>query len=115
MIMTLPPLGLSCLMASNAALPPPSLSEAMAEVAYEGSSVVVSTRMTLTPDCAAFSSGDCIAVTSVGAMRMASGWAALTESRMGRCSVGSNFCGPWVVTLTPSLAASASAPHCMLM
>ena len=48
-----------------------------------------------------------MAVTSVGAIRMASGSEATTESTMGFCSVGSNFCGPWVLTVTPSLAASA--------
>ena len=37
MTMTLPPLGLSCLIASKAAFPPPSLSEAIAETAIEGS------------------------------------------------------------------------------
>ena len=56
-----------------------------------------------------------MAVTSVGAMSIASGLAAITESRIGFCRVGSNFCGPWVVTETPSFLASASAPHCMVM
>ena len=56
-----------------------------------------------------------MAVTSVGAIRMASGLDATTESTMGFCSVGSNFCGPCVLTVTPSLAASASTPHCIVM
>ena len=60
-------------------------------------------------------SGVCMAVTSVGAISMASGLAAITESRIGFCRVGSNFCGPWVLTVTPSFLASASTPHCMVM
>ena len=48
-----------------------------------------------------------MAVTSVGAIMIASGLVATTESRMGFCRVGSNFCGPCVLTVTPSLAASA--------
>ena len=56
-----------------------------------------------------------MAVTSVGAMRMASGFEAATESTIGFCRVGSNFCGPCVLAVTPSLAASASTPHCIVM
>jgi hypothetical protein len=113
--MTLPPFGLSCLMASKAAFPPPSLSEAIAETAIEGSLTVVSTRTILIPAEAAWLSGACIAVTSVGAIRIASGLAATTESRIGFWSVGSNFCAPWVLTETPSFAASAWIPHCIVM
>ena len=51
--MTLPPFGLSCLIASKAALPPPSLSEAIAEAAIDGSLTVVSTRTILIPAAAA--------------------------------------------------------------
>src|SRR5919199_4892040 len=71
-IMTLPPFGLRVLIASNAALPPASLSEAIAEAAYDGSLVVVSTRMILIPAAAAAWRGACIAVTSVGAIMIAS-------------------------------------------
>ena len=67
------------------------------------------------PACGGLLSGFCMAVTSVGAIRMASGLAAITESRIGFCRVGSNFCGPWVLTVTPSFLASASMPHCMVM
>src|SRR6185312_7797699 len=45
--------GCNCLMASNAALPPPSLSLAIADTAYDGSFVVVSTSTTLIPAAAA--------------------------------------------------------------
>ena len=112
---TLPPSGCSCLMASNAAAPPPSLSLEIADDANDGSVVVVSTRTTLMPAAAACCSGCCRAWTSVGATSSASGLLATIESRIGFCSVGSNFCGPCVLTLTPSLAASSCAPHCMVM
>jgi hypothetical protein len=113
--MTLPPSGRSFLIASKAARPPPSLSLAIWDTAYDGSSVVVSTRTTLIPAAAACWSGCCMALTSVGATSSASGLAATIESRIGFCRVGSNFCGPWVETLTPSFAASSWAPHCIVM
>ncbi len=56
-----------------------------------------------------------MALTSVGATSSASGFAATIESRIGFCSVGSNFCGPCVETFTPSFAASSWAPHCIVM
>ncbi len=59
--------------------------------------------------------GACMAETSVGAMSSASGLEATTASTMGFCRVGSNFSGPWVVTVAPSVLASASMPHCMEM
>ena len=112
---SLPPSGCSALMASNAALPPPRLSDAMPETAIDGSLTVVSTKTSLIPACAAAASGVCIAVTSVGAIMMASGLDAATESRIGFCRVGSNFCGPWVLIDTPNFAASAFAPHSIEM
>ena len=115
MTSTLPPAGTSCLIASKAAAPPPTLSEEICETANDGSSTVVSTRTTLIPASAAASSGACIAVTSVGATSNASGLEATTESTIGFCSVGSNFCGPWTSTVAPSFLASASTPHCIEM
>ncbi len=67
------------------------------------------------PDWAAAASGACIALTSVGAIRIASGLDDTTESRIGFCSVGSNLVGPWVLTVTPSFLACAWMPHCMVM
>ena len=37
------------------------------------------------------------------------------ESTIGFCSVGSNFCGPCVVTVYPSSAALALMPHSIVM
>ncbi len=90
-------------MASNAAAPPPSLSEAICETANDGSSTVVSTSTTSMPASAAASSGACMAVTSVGAIRMASGFDATTESTIGFCRVGSNSCGPCTLDRGPEL------------
>ncbi len=112
---TLPPLGLAFWIASNAAAPPPSLSLEICDTAPEGSSRVVSTRTTLIPAASAAAMGACMADTSVGAMSSASGWEATTASTMGFCRVGSNFSGPWVVTVAPSFSASAWMPHCMEM
>jgi hypothetical protein len=103
------------LIASKAALPPPALSDEMADTATDGSLSVVSTSTILMPCCLACSIGCCIAETSVGAMRIASGFEAITDCRTGVCSVGSNFCAPCVVTVAPSLAASAWIPHCIVM
>ena len=55
MTSTLPPSGFSCLIASKAALPPPSLSEAMPDSAIDGSLSVVSTSTILMPLAAAAS------------------------------------------------------------
>ena len=116
MTMTLPPSGLSCLIASNAALPPPTLSEAIAEVAIRRVLGVVSTRTTLIARLGRrlqrrLHRGD-VGGGDQDGVRLRSG----RPSRGSACCrVGSNFCGPWVVTVTPSLAASASMPHCMVM
>ena len=99
MTSTLPPPGLAALIASKAAAPPPTLSELICETANDGSLTVVSTRTTLMPALAACSSGACMAVTSVGAISIAAGLDAVTESTIGFCRVGSNFCGPCVVTV----------------
>ena len=55
------------------------------------------------PASAAACSGACMAETSVGATRMASGLLDTTESTMGFCRVGSNFAGPCVVTVGAAL------------
>ena len=115
MTSTLPPPGLAALMASKAAAPPPTLSELICETANDGSLTVVSTRTTLMPALAACSSGACMAATSVGAISMAAGFDAVTESTIGFCRVGSNFCGPCVVTVYPSSAALALMPHSIVM
>ena len=115
MTSTFPPSGFCSWIASKAAAPPPSLSEATWDTANDGSWVVVSTSTTLMPAAAASARGRCIAATSVGATRMASGCEATTESTIGFCRVGSNFGGPWVFTVTPSFSASSSMPHCMVM
>ena len=102
-------------MAVNAALPPPTLSEETWETANDGSLTVVSTRTILMPAAAALASGACMALTSVGAIRIASGLDETTESRIGVCRVGSNLVAPCVFTVTPSFLASAWMPHCMVM
>ena len=56
-----------------------------------------------------------MAATSVGAISMAAGFDAVTESTIGFCRVGSNFCGPCVVTVYPSSAALALMPHSIVM
>ena len=48
-------------------------------------------------------------------MSIAAGFDAVTESTIGFCRVGSNFCGPCVVTVYPSSAAFALMPHSMVM
>ncbi len=67
------------------------------------------------PAAAALANGACRALTSVGAIRIASGLDETTEDRIGICRVGSNAVAPWVLTVTPSLAASVWMPHCMVM
>jgi hypothetical protein len=111
---TLPPFGASWWMASNAALPPPRLSDAMADAATEGSFSVVSTSTTLMFCCTACWIGCCMAETSVGAIRIAFGAEAITDCSTGVCSEGSNFCGPLVVTSAPTFAASSWMPHCIV-
>ena len=76
---------------------------------------MVSTSTTLMPALAAASSGACIAETSVGATRIASGLLATTESTIGFCRVGSNFSGPCILTVAPSFFASSWMPHCIVM
>ncbi len=56
-----------------------------------------------------------MAVTSVGAIRIASGFEATTESTIGFCRVGSNSCGPCTSTVAPSFSASSFTPHSMVM
>ena len=59
--------------------------------------------------------GGRLADTSSGAIMIASGWDAVTDSMIGFCSVGSNFAGPWMLTVTlPSFLASAWMPHPMV-
>lgn len=103
------------MMASNALLPPPRLSEEICETANDGSLTVVSTRTILIPAAAALASGACMALTSVGAIRIASGFDETTESRIGVCRVGSNLVAPCVLVVTPNFFASASMPHFMVM
>jgi len=53
-----------------------------------------------------------LADTSSGAIRIALGWDAVTDSMMGFCSVESNCVGPWMLTVTlPSFLASAWMPQ----
>ena len=87
-------------MALNAAAPPPSLSEAICETANDGSLTrgVDQDDLDLLAD-ARPCSGACMAETSVGAIRIASGLLATTESTIGFCSVGSNLAGPCVLTV----------------
>ena len=88
------------------------LSEEICETAPDGSFSVVSTSTTLMPAAMAWSIGGRLADTSSGAIRIASGFAAVTDSMIGFCSVGSNCDGPWMLTVTlPSFLASAWMPQ----
>ena len=109
---TWPPPGTSCLTAAKASAPPAVLSEEICETAPDGSVSVVSTRTTLMPAAMAWAIGGRLADTSSGAIRIASGWAAVTDSMIGFCSVASNCEGPWMLTVTlPSFLASAWMPQ----
>ena len=55
------------------------------------------------------------AVSSVGAMMMASGRPAATALTIGTCSAGSNWPAPWTSRVTLSFAASVLAPHSMAL
>ena len=91
------------------------LFEEIWETAPAGLFSVVSTRTTLMPACMAWSTGVWLADTSSGAIRSASGLAAVTDSMIGFCSVGSNFEGPWTLTVTlPSFLASACMPQAIV-
>src|SRR6218665_197832 len=74
-------------MAWNAATPPAELSLEICDTANDGSLTVVSTRTILIPAAAAAFNGACMAATSVGATRIASGFDATTEATIGFCSL----------------------------
>src|SRR5450432_3512848 len=91
----LPPISLAI---SSAALAPPSmLSEEMDAAAIELSATVVSTWTTLMPaDFIAFI-GAISAWVSVGAMRTAPGFWAVTALTIGICSGAAKSAGPWTL------------------
>ncbi len=96
---------------SAASLPPPVLSLVMCETATDGSVVDVSTNTTFTPSFAIRVSSGLSALVSVGATIRASGLLAATAFRIGACSGAEKSAGPVTVRLTPSVLASAMAPH----
>ena len=75
----------------------------------------VSTVITGMPASCALRSGSTSWVVSVGAIRMASGWRAITASSTGTCSTGLNSGAPWNTSSTPSASAAACAPLRMVM
>ena len=88
------------------------LSEEICETAPDGSVSVVSTRTTLMPAAMAAAIGGRLADTSLGAIRIASGLAAVTDWMIGFCSVASNCEGPWMLTvMLPIFLASAWMPQ----
>ena len=54
-------------------------------------------------------------VLSVGAIRIASGFLAMTASSTGTCSDTLNSGAPWKIRSAPTAFAAASAPLCMVM
>ena len=88
------------------------LSDEICETAPDGSVSVVSTSTTLMPAAMAWAIGGRLADTSLGAIRIASGCAAVTDSMIGFCSVASNCEGPWMLTvMLPIFLASAWMPQ----
>ena len=87
---TLPLPPISSASALAAALPPPRLSDAIWETARSACSSVVSTSTILMPASAACLIGAYIAFASVGAIRIASGFLAVTALTIGVCSEASN-------------------------
>ena len=67
------------------------------------------------PASAACLIGAYIALESVGAIRIASGFLAITPLTIGVCSVASNWSGPWKSRSTPSFFASSCAPQFIVM
>ena len=84
-------------------LPPPTLSEAICETAKSAWSSVVSTRTTLIPARPTCLIGTYIALASVGAIRIASGFLAMTALTIGVCSVGVELVGPLEVEVRAEL------------
>ena len=78
-------------------------------------SSVVSTSTILMPASAACLIGAYIAFASVGAIRIASGFLAITPLTIGVCSEASNWSGPWKSSVTPCFSASACAPQFIVM
>src|SRR5262245_16439857 len=107
---TVPFLPMEVARASAAALPPPMLSDEMLVKAI-GAVMKVSTVATGIPAWMAFLIGAMSAVLSVGAIRIASGLAAIAALRKGIWVGGLNaFGAPWKTSFTPALAAAACAP-----
>ena len=75
----------------------------------------VSTVMTAMPASCALRSGSTSWVVSVGAIRIASGWRAMTASSTGTCSTGLKSGAPWNTSSTPSASAAACAPLRIVM
>ena len=76
----------------------------------------VSTVKTGMPAAIAFLIGAIRAVLSVGAIRIASGLRAIAAFRNGICVGGLKAVGePWNTSLMPCLAASATAPLCIVV
>ena len=112
---TLPEPPISFASAWAAARPPPSLSDAICETAMSAFSSVVSTRTIFAPPSATCLIGAYIALVSVGAISIASGFLAATAFTIGVCSEASNWSGPWKSTVAPSFLASAWAPQFIVM
>ena len=75
----------------------------------------VSTVMIGIPLAKAARSGCTSWVLSVGAISSASGRRATTASSTGTCDTGLKGGAPWNNRSTPSAAAAAAAPGCMVM
>ncbi len=106
---------IACASALAAALPPATLSDETFEIAI-GDEMNVSTVKTGMPAAIAFLIGAISAVLSVGAIRIASGLRAIAAFRNGICVGGLKAVGePWNTILMPCLAASATAPLCIVV
>ncbi len=91
------------------------MSEAIWEAARLEFSSVVSTSTIFDPASAACLIGAYIALVSVGATRIASGFFAATAFTIGVCCAASNSLGPWKSRFTPSFFASSWAPQFIVM
>ena len=75
----------------------------------------VSTVITLMPASAACLSGAISCCLSVGAIRIASGWRAITAFSTGTWTVGLKSGPPWKISSTPSASAACCAPLRIVM
>jgi hypothetical protein len=105
--------GISSTNVSAATRPDSRLSVAISDSA-RSASITVSTRITLIPASTACWIGAIIALTSVGAIRMASGLRATTLFTIGVCCAASNSSGPWTSSLTFALLAASRAPQAIV-